>query len=73
MIVIPQKGSRMVPPSFVWRTAVDTVIHEIAHHISGAEDAEEAHNAQMTTTAARVVEETARGLLMSCSRRCHGE
>jgi 23S rRNA U2552 (ribose-2'-O)-methylase RlmE/FtsJ len=41
------------------RTAVDTVIHEIAHHTSGAEDLEEAHSMAMTQVAARVVEETA--------------
>jgi len=43
------------------RTTVDTVIHEIAHHTSGAEDAEEAHNAEMTRVAAMVVQETAKG------------
>jgi len=42
------------------RTTVDTVIHEIAHHTSGAEDGEERHNAEMTKIAARVVEETAK-------------
>jgi len=40
---------------------VDTVIHEIAHHTSGAEDAEEAHNAEMPRVAATVVELTAAG------------
>jgi hypothetical protein len=40
------------------RTTVDTVIHEIAHHTSGAEDGQEAHNSEMT----RVVENTATGL-----------
>jgi hypothetical protein len=43
------------------RSTVDTVVHEIAHHTSGAEDLEEAHSAAMTQVAARVVEETARG------------
>jgi len=43
------------------RTTVDTAVHEIAHHTSGAEDLEEAHSAAMTQVAARVVEETARG------------
>jgi hypothetical protein len=43
------------------RSAVDTVIHEIAHHTSGAEDGEAAHNAQMTATAAAVVAKTAMG------------
>lgn len=43
------------------RWTVDTVIHEIAHHTSGAEDGEESHNAEMTRVAARVVEETAKG------------
>jgi hypothetical protein len=40
------------------RTTVDTVIHEIAHHTSGAEDLEEAHADAMTRVAARVVEMT---------------
>ena len=43
------------------RTAVDTAIHEIAHHTSGAEDLEEGHSAAMTKVAARVVEDTAGG------------
>ena len=43
------------------RTAVDTVIHEIAHHTSGAEDLEEAHSEAMTRVAARVVEMTHNG------------
>ena len=43
------------------RTTVDTVIHEIAHHASGAEDGEEAHNAAMTKVAAGVIERTASG------------
>ncbi len=37
------------------RNAVDTVIHELAHHISGAEDAEEVHNREMTRIAGEVV------------------
>jgi hypothetical protein len=43
------------------RATVDTVIHEIAHHTSGAEDLEQAHSAAMTQVAARMVEETAAG------------
>jgi hypothetical protein len=39
-------------------TTVDTVIHEIAHHTSGAEDLEEAHSEAMTRVAAKVVEMT---------------
>ena len=42
------------------RTMVDTVIHEIAHHTSGAEDGEDAHNAEMTRVAGEVVQATAR-------------
>ena len=40
---------------------VDTVIHEIAHHTSGAEDLEQAHSSAMTQVAARVVKTTAAG------------
>jgi hypothetical protein len=40
---------------------VDTVIHEIAHHTSGAEDLEQAHSSAMTQVAARVVKATAAG------------
>ena len=40
------------------RTTVDTVIHEIAHHTSGAEDLEVAHAEAMTRVASRVVEMT---------------
>jgi hypothetical protein len=40
------------------RSTVDTVIHEIAHHTSGADDLEEAHADAMTRIAARVVEMT---------------
>jgi hypothetical protein len=36
-------------------TTVDTVIHEVAHHNSGAEDGEEAHNLEMTRVAGDVV------------------
>jgi hypothetical protein len=43
------------------RSAVDTVLHELAHHNSGAEDLTEEHSAEMTRLAARVVELTARG------------
>jgi hypothetical protein len=41
------------------RTTVDTLIHELAHHTSGAEDGQEEFNAEMTRVAARVVESTA--------------
>ncbi len=41
------------------RATVDTVIHEIAHHTSGAEDLEQAHSTAMTQIAARTVEATA--------------
>ncbi len=41
------------------RNTIDTVIHEIAHHTSGAEDLEEGHSQAMTYVAARVVELTA--------------
>ncbi len=43
------------------RNTVDTTIHEIAHHTSGAEDGEEAHNAELTRIAGQVVEATAKG------------
>jgi hypothetical protein len=43
------------------RDTVDVVIHELAHHTSGAEDGEEAHNSAMTKVAAYVVERTAKG------------
>ena len=42
-------------------STVDTVIHEIAHHTSGAEDLEERHAAAMTQIAAKVVKDTAAG------------
>ncbi len=38
---------------------VDAVIHEIAHHTSGANDGEEAHNREMTVVAAAVVQNAA--------------
>ena len=43
------------------RSTVDTAIHELAHHTTGAEDSEEAHNAEMTRLAGQVVEATAKG------------
>jgi len=43
------------------RSTIDTVIHEIAHHTSGAEDLEQAHADAMTNVASRVVKETAGG------------
>jgi hypothetical protein len=43
------------------QTTIDTVIHEIAHHTSGAEDLEERHAAAMTEVAAKVVKDTAAG------------
>jgi 23S rRNA U2552 (ribose-2'-O)-methylase RlmE/FtsJ len=43
------------------QSTVDTVIHELAHHTSGAEDLDEAHSAAMTRIAARVVELAAKG------------
>jgi hypothetical protein len=43
------------------RGTIDTVIHEIAHHTSGAEDLEEGHSQAMTYVAARVIELTAAG------------
>jgi len=45
------------------RSTVNTVVHEIAHHTSQAEDGEPAHNAAMTDVAARVVEAVAGRLL----------
>lgn len=41
------------------RWAIDTLIHEIAHHTSRAEDGEKAHYEAMTWVAAHVVEKTA--------------
>ncbi len=43
------------------RQTVDTAIHELAHHTSGAEDLEERHSAHMTKIASFVVEFTQRG------------
>ncbi len=43
------------------RATVDTVVHELAHHMSGAEDGTEAHNSAMTRVAAMVVQATAEG------------
>lgn len=40
---------------------VDTVIHEIAHHTSRAEDGDPAHNAAMTQVASHVVRRLAQG------------
>ncbi|MDP2946143.1 MAG: hypothetical protein Q8N61_01660, partial [bacterium] len=40
---------------------VDTVIHEIAHHTSRAEDGQPAHNSAMTEVASHVVRRVARG------------
>jgi hypothetical protein len=37
------------------RGTVDTTIHELAHHTSGAEDGEEAHNAEIPRLASQVV------------------
>ena len=37
------------------RATVDTTIHELAHHTSGAEDGEESHNSEMTRIAGEVV------------------
>ena len=43
------------------RSTIDTLIHEVAHHTSGAEDLEESHSQAMTFVASRVVELTAAG------------
>jgi hypothetical protein len=43
------------------RSTIDTVVHEIAHHTSGAEDLEQAHADAMTNVASRVVKDTAVG------------
>ncbi|KKL18012.1 hypothetical protein LCGC14_2479780, partial [marine sediment metagenome] len=37
------------------RDTVDTTVHEVAHHTSGAEDGEEAHNRELTRVAGLVV------------------
>jgi len=42
-------------------STVDTIIHELAHHTSGAEDLEEAHGRAMTEVAGRVVALTSQG------------
>jgi len=43
------------------RQTVDTAIHELAHHTSGAEDLEERHSAHMARIAGFVVELTHNG------------
>jgi len=43
------------------QSTIDTTIHELAHHISGAEDLEETHSNAMTRIAARVVQLTSEG------------
>jgi hypothetical protein len=43
------------------KSTVDTTIHEMAHHTSGAEDGEEAHNAELSRLGGLVVQFTARG------------
>lgn len=43
------------------REAVNTVIHELAHHRSGAEDDEAAHSSEIARIASEVVETTSRG------------
>jgi hypothetical protein len=43
------------------RNTVDTLIHELAHHTSGAEDLEERHSAEMTRIAGLVVKLTHEG------------
>ena len=40
---------------------VDTVIHELAHHTSGAEDLTESHSTHMTRLASYVVDQTHKG------------
>lgn len=44
------------------RRTIDTVIHELAHHRSRAEDLEEGHARDMTNLAGQVVEDTAKGI-----------
>ena len=41
------------------RSTVDTTIHELAHHTTGAEDAEEAHNAELSRLGGLIVERVA--------------
>ncbi len=43
------------------QSTIDTTIHELAHHVSGAEDLEEAHSNAMTHVAAMVVRLTSEG------------
>ena len=43
------------------RSTVDTVIHELAHHTSGAEDLEEPHAAAMTKLASAIIQATSKG------------
>ena len=43
------------------RKTVDTTIHEVSHHTSGAEDGEEAHNSELSRVAGMVVQYTAMG------------
>lgn len=43
------------------RSTVDTMIHELAHHMSGEEDGHPKHNASMTSVAARVVKAASAG------------
>ncbi len=43
------------------RSTVDTLLHELAHHESGAEDLTREHSEQMTWLAARALEELAGG------------
>jgi hypothetical protein len=43
------------------RSTIDTIIHEIAHHTSGAEDLQEAHSQAMTDVASQVVQLTVAG------------
>ena len=43
------------------RKTVDTTIHELAHHTSGAEDGQEAHMNDMTRLAGVVVSMVAEG------------
>ena len=45
------------------RTAVDTLIHELAHHTSGAEDMTEGHSSEMTRLGADLVMRVSRGEL----------
>jgi len=43
------------------RTTIDTTIHELAHHTSGAEDGAEVHNRELTRLGGLVVQRTAQG------------